>query len=98
LFLAFEITYKAEVKYNCACHVKAWAAQICYISMHSDIQHWIEVSAECDVPAAVIPPLQPAAELIRKLWEGGWENYSACLDTLEESKFQKGAKLRLFAC
>jgi len=24
--------------------------------MHSDIQHWIEVSVECDVPAAVIPP------------------------------------------
>ena len=27
-----------------------------YISMQFDIQHWIEVSAECEIPAALTPP------------------------------------------
>jgi hypothetical protein len=36
-----------------------------YSYTHFDIQHWIEVSAECDVPAALTPPL-PTTTLEQK--------------------------------
>ena len=59
MFLAFEITYKAEEKINFAPHLKAWRAWIYYISMQFDIQHRIEVSVECDIPAALTSSTLP---------------------------------------
>ena len=46
-----------------ACHMKSRGAYICYSSAHFDIQHWIAVSAESDVPAVLTPHRQPAAEV-----------------------------------
>jgi hypothetical protein len=76
LLLAFEITYRAEEKINFACHLKAWRAWIYYISMQFDIQYGIEVSVECDVPAALTSSTLPGSKsytyfLTGKL--GGWQ-------------------------
>jgi hypothetical protein len=50
----FEITYKLEVKLTSARHMKAWGGGINFYSYtHCDIQHWIQVSAECEAPGAV---------------------------------------------
>jgi len=43
------------VKINFPRHFKAWRAWSYYSSMQFDIQHWIEVSAECEVPVELTP-------------------------------------------
>jgi len=36
-----------------------------YSSIQFDIQHWIEVSAECEIPVELTPsPLHPVADLL----------------------------------
>ena len=54
-----------------------------YSYAHFDIQHWIEVSAKCDLPAALTPPHHPAIYIC---WQGGSEDHIICLETLEERK------------
>jgi len=57
--------HKTEVKINFARHCKAWGAWSYYSSMQFDIQHWIEVSAECEVPVELThSPLHPGADLL----------------------------------
>ena len=56
-----EITYKAEVKMTFARHLNAGGggAYFFYSCAHFNIQHWKEVSAECDVPSALTPSTPP---------------------------------------
>ena len=48
-------------------HMKALGAWSYYNSMQFDIQHWIQVSVECDVPAALTPP--PPCRTLSRLTE-----------------------------
>ena len=88
LFLAFDTTYKTEVKLIFPRHVKAGGREAWsyYSSMQFDIQRWIEVSSECDVPAALTPPHHPRAGVTRISWQEGQEGHSACLETSNERR------------
>jgi hypothetical protein len=63
LFRAFDTTQGTEVQLIFERHVKAWAAWSYYSSMKFDIQHWIDVSVQCDFQAGQNPPQQPGAEV-----------------------------------
>ena len=52
-----------------------------YRYVYFDIQHWIEISVECDVPAALTTSPHPVTYIC---WQGGSEGLSICLKTLEE--------------
>jgi len=60
LFLSLQTTYKSELKMPFAVHVKAWRAEIYCRSTRFYIQHWIAVSVEYNVPAALTFAVRPA--------------------------------------
>ena len=55
-----------------------------YSSTHSDIHHWMGLSAECNVPAALTTSSQTWRRVTRVFCLEACEDHSACLETLNE--------------